>query len=353
MATVEDLLTRIRHLRTVQRETEQSNADFVSVQDMEAWCTFFQDHIQFAKEGDDLLFYVKQMNNDLLIHRKHSTSRLPPEIGSPTINWEETVCLNFLLQRFHYRLTMVVSSRDESSKALKTISRCDQDIYCSPSRRNMDSKGSQDVITYPDLFFTLDNFEDLFHSIVVPPNSSLRIELVAAAGKIFVPIFSGQVGHSALSASYARQTTTVSTQTKREFLQLTGPNNVGSAQVAVAQVGAGKPASRGLVQSISQGAVRVLQSMVAYGPASASPTNLNACITYISLPWSSLLAAILHTTRKPALSRSPSSSALSSSPTARVSMTIPPPAAAAAAAATSVPSAVPEDPSPNAPATAS
>ena len=36
-----------------------------------------------------------------------------------------------------------------------------QKVYASPSRRQMDSKGSQEEMTYPNIFFTVDNFEEV------------------------------------------------------------------------------------------------------------------------------------------------------------------------------------------------
>ena len=49
------------------------------------------------------------------LHIFHFRGDVPTQPLSPAINWEETVCLNLLLQRFQYRLTMVVSSRTATS----------------------------------------------------------------------------------------------------------------------------------------------------------------------------------------------------------------------------------------------
>jgi hypothetical protein len=34
-------------------------------------------------------------------------------------------------------------------------------VYASPSRRDMESKGTEEKITYPNIYFTVDNFEDV------------------------------------------------------------------------------------------------------------------------------------------------------------------------------------------------
>lgn len=49
---------------------------------------------------------------------------------------------------------------------MQTLFRCEYAVFCSPSRRNMADKGHQDEITYPELYFTLDNFDDIFGSIL-------------------------------------------------------------------------------------------------------------------------------------------------------------------------------------------
>jgi len=36
-----------------------------------------------------------------------------------------------------------------------------QRVYASPSRRRMDSKGTEEEIVYPNIFFTVDNFEEV------------------------------------------------------------------------------------------------------------------------------------------------------------------------------------------------
>ena len=36
-----------------------------------------------------------------------------------------------------------------------------QKVYASPSKRQMDSKGTGEELTYPNIFFTVDNFEEV------------------------------------------------------------------------------------------------------------------------------------------------------------------------------------------------
>jgi hypothetical protein len=119
------------------------------------------------------------------------------QIESTAINWEETVYLNFVLQRFSYRLTLDVCEREATVSGRKvapkvaaappltqTLYHADHAIFCSPSRRSMSDKGHADAMTYPDLYFTLDCFDDVFAAIEVPPESVFRLEMVAVASKV-------------------------------------------------------------------------------------------------------------------------------------------------------------------------
>lgn len=36
-----------------------------------------------------------------------------------------------------------------------------QKVYASPSRRSMEFKGTEEQIAYPDIFFTVDNFDEV------------------------------------------------------------------------------------------------------------------------------------------------------------------------------------------------
>lgn len=48
----------------------------------------------------------------------------------------------------------------------------------------MDTKGQQDVITYPAIYFSIDDFDDHFENVVVRPGESICVELVATIGKV-------------------------------------------------------------------------------------------------------------------------------------------------------------------------
>eukprot|EP00048_Salpingoeca_helianthica_P021199 m.10908 g.10908 ORF g.10908 m.10908 type:complete len:347 (+) comp5693_c0_seq2:131-1171(+) len=300
----------IKSLRS-HAATAAAEDDFVVVEDASTWSGLFDEHFFRAEDGDDMLFYVKQGSTDLHVVRK--TAKTEPETGS-NINWEESVYLNLFLQKFKYTLTMVVCVRNETHT--KVLQRIDHVVFCSPSRRTMEDKGAAEVPTFPDLYFPIDTFDNLYAAIEVPPDAMLRVELVAAAGPVCASVFSGQVPHSALAAAYARANTGLARASPaQEFLKLTGPNNVGRAQIAVGYLSSPTATGiRGLFSSLSR----------ALGPSSDTP--LHACMTYASLSLSQLVAAVFESPRSPilkaAIVRTPSraasvppSPALTKSPT--------------------------------------
>ena len=140
--------------------------------------------------NDDLVFFVKsnanarlhrrflpRFTNQIEVYRKDS-KKLP--IGNVDIDWEETVYLNVILQSFFYTLTLGIVSRTGSS-SVQILSKQSIKVYASPSSRCMhEGKGEQEVISYPDIFFTVDNFEDdLLNKLTLKDGESLCIELTA------------------------------------------------------------------------------------------------------------------------------------------------------------------------------
>jgi len=137
--------------------------------------------------NDDLLFFVKKttssrhrrlkFTNQVLVFRKDS-KKLP--IGNVDIDWEETVYLNVILQSFFYTLTLGIVSRTGSS-SVQILSKKSIKVYASPSSRSMqEGKGQEEVISFPDIFFTVDNFEDdLLNKLTLKDGETLCIELTA------------------------------------------------------------------------------------------------------------------------------------------------------------------------------
>ena len=46
-------------------------------------------------------------------------------------------------------------------------------MYASPSKRQMDGKGEKEIMAYPNIFFTIDNFDEV---ILMRPDTELFLK---------------------------------------------------------------------------------------------------------------------------------------------------------------------------------
>ncbi|VDO33402.1 unnamed protein product [Brugia timori] len=111
----DELLKRISNLRQNQL-TFDKGYEVISNHERK-WCKLFADFIagnaycnakNYASHSDDMLWYVsiQQISRDfcigqgdgqLQVYRRESPNK--PVLNDPSINWEETVCLNLILQQ--------------------------------------------------------------------------------------------------------------------------------------------------------------------------------------------------------------------------------------------------------------
>lgn len=89
---------------------------------------------------------------------RRDSRKLP--IGDPDVAWEETLYLNLVIHQFEYTMTLAVCTRT-SPKDIQVLKRHCQRVYASPSRRRMDMKGDVEEITYPNVCFMVDNFDEV------------------------------------------------------------------------------------------------------------------------------------------------------------------------------------------------
>uniref|UniRef100_A0A182N3K1 Spondin-1 n=1 Tax=Anopheles dirus TaxID=7168 RepID=A0A182N3K1_9DIPT len=260
------LLEEINFQRTKEmRQLLKDDGGFVVLQGTTYWTDLFVRHFLFQSEPehsidcDDLLFFVRKKHikgssrampryeTEIEVFRKDSR-KLP--IGDPDVDWEETVYLNLVIHQFNYTLTLAICTRT-SPKELQVLRRHSQKVYASPSRRKMDTKGDSEEITYPHICFMVDNFDEVFHDILVRDGEMVCVELVATDrdGSVQGVIFLGSIRYDALKKVYdARQSSLGSKvaqrmsfglfssggpQTRCEFVRMKGPQGKGHAEMAV------------------------------------------------------------------------------------------------------------------------
>ncbi|RDD42866.1 Uncharacterized protein KIAA0930 [Trichoplax sp. H2] len=168
----------------------------------------FKDNVLDVKsptgDQDDLLFFVKRcmVDEEVIVTEsrkvqvyRRTTKNLPSSdslifalatviddmysAADEMVLWDETVCLNMILQNFNYIITMAASNNDNATDIIK---RWSHTVFASPNKRRMDSKGdTSENIDYPNIYFYIDEFEEVFKDFTFGHNQHLAIELVAVS----------------------------------------------------------------------------------------------------------------------------------------------------------------------------
>ncbi|EJW79619.1 hypothetical protein WUBG_09472, partial [Wuchereria bancrofti] len=215
----DELLKRISNLRQSQL-TFDKGFEVISNHERK-WCKLFADFIagnaycnakNCASHSDDMLWYVSvqqvsrdfcvgQEDGQLQVYRRQSPNK--PVLNDPSINWEETVCLNLILQQLDFQITCAVCIKT-SPQNLQILRRNCQRVYPSPSKRRMDSKGECEEITYPKIYFAIDDFEQIFSDVVVRDGECVCVELVAKdrCKNCEAVIFLGSIRYEVLKQAY-------------------------------------------------------------------------------------------------------------------------------------------------------
>ncbi|OQV21660.1 KIAA0930-like protein [Hypsibius exemplaris] len=211
---------------------------------------------------DDLLFIVRRtprtdtdigtMQTVLDVIRRENIAKLPAP-NDLSVEWDETVYLNLILNHLEYVVTCAVCSRS-TPKDLQIIKRQTTRVFASPSRRRMDSKGEAEEICYPNLFFSIDDFEEIFRDLVIRDGEMVCVELVARdplSASLKSVLFLGSVRYELLKQVYDTRASLTSKVAERwwssnqriEFVRMKGPAGKGYAEMAVSKVLGSKPST--------------------------------------------------------------------------------------------------------------
>uniref|UniRef100_G1SGC4 KIAA0930 n=1 Tax=Oryctolagus cuniculus TaxID=9986 RepID=G1SGC4_RABIT len=203
--------------------------------------TYFME--KWAPRQDDMLFYVRrklayagsessldgrklpeaQPEVEVEVYRRDSKKL--PGLGDPDIDWEESVCLNLILQK---------------------------QVFASPSKHPMDSKGEESKMSYPNIFFMIDSFEEVFSDMTVGEGEMVCVELVASdkTNTFQGVIFQGSIRYEALKKVYDNRVSVAARMAQKmsfgfykynnmEFVRMKGPQGKGHAEMAVSRVSTG------------------------------------------------------------------------------------------------------------------
>ncbi|CAJ0609129.1 unnamed protein product [Cylicocyclus nassatus] len=259
---VGELINRIIELR---RAGSSQDGTYSSNNNEIEWAKLFMEFIlgtaycqgrTCQAHSDDMIWYVYMSKMNSSFYLGHSSpslvqvfrrsSRNQPSPCDQAYSWEETVCLNLVLQQVDFFVTCAVCTKT-SPQNLQIIRKNCQKVYPSPSRRRMDSKGSSEEITYPKLYFAIDGFEEVFQDIVVRDGECVCVELVARdrqktreavvfLGSIRYDILKQVYDAKASSTWHWAQNLVKQGGRRQEFVGMRGPHKKGYAEMAVARV---------------------------------------------------------------------------------------------------------------------
>ncbi|CAD6187573.1 unnamed protein product [Caenorhabditis auriculariae] len=255
----------IRRMITLRKNGTDEENGFMLVNNNEVnWAKLFMEFIlgsaycQSSKcqaHSDDMIWYVHQtklsasfylqgQNSLIQVFRRHSKNQPAP--CDESYNWEETFCLNFIMQQLDFFVTCAVCTKT-GPQNLQIIRKNRQRVFPSPSRRRMDSKGESEEITYPKLYFAIDGFDEVFQDVVVRDGECVCVELIARDRQSTreAVIFLGSIRYEILKQVYDTKASSTwhwaqklmkQGDRRQEFVRMRGPQGKGYAEMAVARV---------------------------------------------------------------------------------------------------------------------
>uniref|UniRef100_A0A8C0S5C8 KIAA0930 n=1 Tax=Canis lupus familiaris TaxID=9615 RepID=A0A8C0S5C8_CANLF len=229
--------------------------------------TYFME--KWAPRQDDMLFYVRrklaypggegsvdgrkmaEAEPEVEVEVYRRDSKKLPGLGDPDIDWEESVCLNLILQKLDYMVTCAVCTRTDGGD-IHIHKKKSQQVFASPSKHPMDSKGEESKISYPNIFFMIDSFEEVFSDMTVGEGEMVCVELVASdkTNMFQGVIFQGSIRYEALKKVYDNRVSVAARMAQKmsfgfykynnmEFVRMKGPQGKGHAEMAVSRVSTG------------------------------------------------------------------------------------------------------------------
>ncbi|KAG2538941.1 uncharacterized protein KIAA0930 homolog isoform X2 [Panicum virgatum] len=315
-------------------------------------------------EEDDLVFFVNNMKlhgygfNDnmedpppFFVRRWAPTLEKVINSNTAEVDWERSFYLN-LIAHTSYTVTVAIfcigdlRNRAAKSKQLSPVYKVTKTVYASPSRVNFHldrRKAVETVPAYPNIYFSVDDFDDTFDAVVLSdpehcycvilnahdgaafpeetesknPGSNVQPGLSCGSAQEKPPkrtLFSGYVSYQNVREAYDAGRSKFGSflslghdHTKLDRLYMRGPEGRGEVEVAVSGIA---DQSRGKSRKDPGDSFRVLVHRAAsaasklakhaYESASANKqmddelVPLKCCLMSVSLPWDYIAHDLLH-----------------------------------------------------------
>ncbi|XP_067906927.1 uncharacterized protein KIAA0930 homolog isoform X3 [Heterodontus francisci] len=200
--------------------------------------TYFME--KWASRQDDMLFYVR---------------RKLTFVGADSSDGKQ----------LEYVVTCAVCTRSDGGD-IHIHKKKSQQVFASPSKHPMDSKGEESKISYPNIFFMIDSFEEVFSDMSAGEGEMVCVELVASdKNNTFQGvIFQGSIRYEALKKVYDNRVSVAAKMAQKmsfgfykynnmEFVRMKGPQGKGHAEMAVSRVATGDTSPYGTEEGSEPG----------------------------------------------------------------------------------------------------
>eukprot|EP00755_Sulcionema_specki_P039133 Sspe_Gene.24174::Locus_9520_Transcript_1_1_Confidence_1.000_Length_1959::g.24174::m.24174 len=282
------------------------------------WSAFFNTHFLCSThpELDDMLWFcpverekpsgrfakrkAKGGGGDAPFVRRRTQPDTWPDLAEAKVDWRRTLYLNIAVQ-WQYELTVAVVRHDTSGSQLRAIDWVTRRVFASPSRATTccTSKEATYTVTYPDLYFNIEDWHEAFGDMRVSPGLGWALELTAitghAGGLRRRGVIRGRLKYDALSRQFQLGAGAARVE-HTETMLIHGPGGRGTIQVAVS-IAPEEEERRGLDddKGTSLGMARRLrQRLEGRGSrvAACNTPTLQCCLKWLNVDWRDVIGTL-------------------------------------------------------------
>ena len=225
-----------------------------------------------VNEMDDLALFVRKGEHTYFVRRRSSGQDvLLKRAEKEGVDWQESFVLNMVMQQLVFELTVYVCRRSADGRQYATLNQTTTRVYPSTVRVNVKSMTRKSTKqakedSYPVMYFTMYDFDDVFRNMLLGPDLVLCVDLsVSTARSAFlgvpmaqafapartISVFCGAIDYAKIDTAFTKQGggflsrvasvfapgsrrrdggTAPGESPDSKFVTVNGPRNVGTVQ---------------------------------------------------------------------------------------------------------------------------
>ena len=269
-------------------------------------CKLFWSFWDSGELVDDLFFFVSELlpgqQKALLQVCRHSHSQRP-EINIK-VDWNATLALNYICHsNFILRVSVCRYAECQSSSALNLVvdEEASLNVFASPIEdcKLKSTEGSASFedcsISFPQIYFSVNNFDSCFQDIQLHPENVLIVELLTTKevevrsikkttkGAAYTKFASNDSQAIIFQGAISYDSVMTAAREKDSYgsILMNGPDECGEAQIRIHCKGEGK---------ISVKLKRLLRSVISKSEASKPAHVFDCQLTFIRIHWLDILS---------------------------------------------------------------